>query len=190
MTRELPRYLVSGTAVLVLHALLLLALAAALYHPAGTLSPAAHLVEVFVHLPQRTLPQPEPQLLAPARGLTAPAIVEPQIDIAPEAPPAAALQGFGRALFGCSPDKLATMTAEERARCPHIETGKPQEPSLRLGPYDPNSAYAQTVAKRNEQPVPVEHACGYEQASPLSNLGMPCFDFTGGADTGLPTVKQ
>jgi hypothetical protein len=188
MTRELPRNLVSGAAVLVLHVLLLLGLAAALYHPVRSLSPASRLVEVFLRSPQRTLPPPQPELLEPSRALTAPIIKEPQIDIVPEAPPAAALQGFGRALFGCSADKLTTMTAEERARCPHIATGQPQEPSLRLGPYDPNSAFAQVVSKRNAPAVPITHACAYD--NPISNLGMPCFDFTGGADKGSPAVKQ
>jgi hypothetical protein len=184
ITREWPRKLVSGTAVLALHVLLLIALAAALHHPADMISPAGRLVEVFLHPLPRAYTPPQPELIRPSRELTAPDIVAPQIDIAPEAPPAASLEGINRALFGCGADKLATMTADERAHCLQFTYVKPQDPALYLKPIDPNSPFAKVIAKRNAPFVPMEHACT-PQESPQANLGLPCFSFPTGTVSGL-----
>jgi hypothetical protein len=54
---------------------------------------------------------------APALVLVPPPIVAPPTAAAPLAPPSG-LAGFGRSLFGCTPEHYADLTPDERAHCP------------------------------------------------------------------------
>ena len=71
-------------------------------------------------------PKPQPGLKPqeherPQTGRPEPAIVLPRSDHSITLPPAA-LKQLGQSLFGCAPEKLVGLTAEERARC-HNERG-------------------------------------------------------------------
>jgi hypothetical protein len=90
------------------------------------------LLQTFTHKGTRALPtretvlrllpllKPAPEQQAVPRSSAAPRPAPLVIPAAPQtgaAPQAPDLRAFGERLFGCAPEKLATMTAEERARC-------------------------------------------------------------------------
>ncbi len=169
----------SAGAVLVLHLLLAAAFLFANYartHLART----SQVIELsFPPLIRRPvpLPVPQPTLLRP----TVPEIVVPPVPPAsPEALPATpapgAVQGVGRALFGCNPAKLDTLSPEARAGCLHLYAGKPHEQSVRLGPPpDPNSPFTKEIEERFRDAHPINRPC--PQGSHNDTLGLPCFGF-------------
>ncbi|HEY5047405.1 MAG TPA: hypothetical protein VII49_05240 [Rhizomicrobium sp.] len=181
MTRDLPRNLVSAAVVLLLHAVFILALVAVMYRPPAI--PAARFIELLLRPPVRVRAV-LPLWAEPSRTITAPQIPMPQVDVSPAAPTPTPLEGLGRSLSGCAIDNLASLTPDQRMQCGHFSFGRPQEPSLRLGPVDENSPFAQAIAKRNAPAVPIEHACT-PQESPIANLGVPCYGFPSGTITGL-----
>ncbi len=103
--------------------------------------------ETTLWLPSLPRPTPKPVLrMIDARGsprsrvTIAPAIVAPPIR-SPQAPSsqtapgadAASLQAFGRTLFGCTPERYAALSPEERAHCPKPGGGLAYQPPDLLG---------------------------------------------------------
>jgi hypothetical protein len=97
----------------------------------------------------------------------------------PKSPPSPeALSGVGRALFGCDPQKLDTLSAKDRAACRRVPSRAPAQRSVRLGPaLDPNSPFTKEIEERFRPAAPINRPC------PLGSFndthGLPCFGFQG-----------
>jgi hypothetical protein len=106
--------------VLLLHALLLIVALRAITHP-GTPLRAEH--ELLFVLPPLHQPAPRTTITAPPappapRGIVlAPPILPPPVAPAPD------IRGLGQNLFGCAPETLGNLSAEQRARCGGIAPG-------------------------------------------------------------------
>jgi hypothetical protein len=101
--------------VMLLHGLLLMLLLQTFTYKNARILPTRETI-------LRLLPllKPAPQQEAAPRGNARPRPAPLVIPAAPEtgaAPDAPDLRALGEKLFGCAPEKLATMTPEERARC-------------------------------------------------------------------------
>ena len=117
--------LAGGAAVLLLH---LLVIAALLSTTNWTIRQIAQPREIILRLlAPKTAPKPEEKKVAPAKlpptGKAAPAFVPPSTFEPPADNPVPQLNGLNRQLFGCTPDQLATATAEERAACASVSLG-------------------------------------------------------------------
>lgn len=94
----------------------------------------------------------------------------------PAAPAPGAVEGVGRALFGCDPAELDTLSPEARTSCSRRYAGRPREQSVRLGPPpDPNSPFTKEIEERFREAQPIMRPC--TQASHNDTLGLPCFGF-------------
>jgi hypothetical protein len=120
----------------------------------------------------------QPKLISPA----APAFpVIPGRLFAPPssaAPAPGAISGVGRALFGCDPQKLDTLSAQDRAACLRTPSGKALPQSVRMPPPpDPNSPFTKEIEERFREAKPINQPC------PLGSFndthGLPCFGFAG-----------
>jgi hypothetical protein len=116
-----PQRAISALLVLLLHALLLFAFLQFLVKPQGAgISHPERLLELMISMPKVSAPPPP----AAPRGQRAPVRVQPggeRSGAMPSlAPPALTpdIRGLGEALFGCAPENLANLTAEQRAHCP------------------------------------------------------------------------
>jgi hypothetical protein len=103
--------------VALLHGLLLLFLLQVFTQTsAPLLSPRETILRLLPLL--KTAPQedaaPSAGAARGARPLPAPDITQPNSAVEPAAPD---ITGLGHSLFACAPERLATMTAQERARC-------------------------------------------------------------------------
>lgn len=101
--------------VMLLHGLLLMLLLQTFAHKGIRVLPTRETI-------LRLLPllKPAPEQEAAPRSSASPRPAPLVIPAAPEtgaAPNAPDLRGLGERLFGCAPEKLATLTPEERARC-------------------------------------------------------------------------
>jgi len=119
-----PRKLAGGLAVLVLH---LLVIAALLSATRWNELQSEQSKEIILHLitPKR-LPEPVKQIPLPKPATaprSAPAFVPPATFTPPPDTTVPQLNGLNRQLFGCSPDQLATATAQERAACASASLG-------------------------------------------------------------------
>jgi hypothetical protein len=120
-------------------------------------------------------PALKPQWIAPVAPMR-PAL--PGQLFAPEALPAPganSLSGVGRALFGCDPQKLDLLSAQDRAACVRAPAKPPQQ-SVGLGrPPDPNSSFAKEIEERFREARPINRPC--ELGSFNDTHGLPCFGF-------------
>ncbi|HEX4158213.1 MAG TPA: hypothetical protein VHY79_07035 [Rhizomicrobium sp.] len=177
---DLRRAATAG-AVLLLHLLLLAGFFfsnLARPHQPGT----GREIELFIpRVLHHAVPLPAPPLRP---NLIRPAMPEIIVPPAPQgtpgvsaAPPApGSLQGVGRALFGCDPAKLDTLSPEARAGCLRSYAGKPHEQSVRLGPPpDPNSPFTKEIEERFREARPINRPC--PPGSHNDTLGLPCFGF-------------
>ena len=112
---------ISALLVLLLHALLLFAFLQFLVKPQGAgISHPERLLELMISMP-RVAPPPSP---AAPRGQRTPTRVQLGGERSGEMPslappvPTPDIRGLGQALFGCAPENLANLTAEQRAHCP------------------------------------------------------------------------
>jgi hypothetical protein len=177
------RRLVSGGAVLLLHLALVTVFLFA--NDAPTLTgnwPEEIDLRRPLPPPRQTVPIPpalEPQWIAPETPLLP---VYPGQLFAPKSLPAPAspesLSGVGRALFGCDPQKLDTLSAKDRAACRRVPSRVPPPQNVRLGlAPDPNSPFTKDIEERFRRAVPINRPC------PLGSFndthGLPCFGFQG-----------
>ncbi len=100
--------------------------------------------------PMRAPEQPLPRMIVPPAAVASPAPGDRAMNVAP-APPIT-LEGIGRALFGCAPERYADLPPDERARCPKPGEGMAgnQAPDLMGGPshVKDNSRWANAMAHR------------------------------------------
>jgi hypothetical protein len=160
MTRSQQRFATASAAILV--QVLLVMLFAHSFLPGKPREMAREMMLMLRPIFRPTLPperlpdQPLPRMIAPPAVATPPAPGDRTFSVVP-APPTT-LEGIGRALFGCSPERYGQLTREEQARCP-----PPGEGMARLSPDDrllnpPRSQsrdevmWAEVVAARNFMP--------------------------------------
>ena len=110
--------LTSLALVLLLHGLLLMLLLQTFAYKNARILPTR---ETILRLLPLLKPAPR-QEAAPRSSATprpAPLVIPaaPEIGASPQAPDLRALGALGKSLFGCAPERLATLTPEERARC-------------------------------------------------------------------------
>lgn len=124
------RKVASGVAVLLLH---LLVIAALLSATRWNEHPGEPVREIILHLiapkplpkPGAVKPAPQKKIAIPKAAPTfvpSPAFTPPASNFVPQ------LNGLNRQLFGCTPDALATATAEERAACASASLGPRYDP--------------------------------------------------------------
>lgn len=126
----------TATAALLLQLLFILLFAHFLLVPTRQQERAREL-ELFLRPLLRAQPQAPLAPSAPTRpGFAPPLVAPPQIPptSAPSgvtpAPPSA-LEAFGRALFGCTPEAMGKMSPQDRAKCPPLaEAPKPDQDLL------------------------------------------------------------
>ena len=159
MTRSQQRFATASAAILV--QILLVMLFAHSFMPGKPRQIAQEMMLMLrpiFRAPQvtRAPEQPLPRLIAPPVVAAPPLPSDRAVSVAP-APPTT-LEGIGRALFGCAPERYGALTREEQARCP-----PPGEGLARLSPDDrllhpPKShsrdevMWAEVVAARNFMP--------------------------------------
>lgn len=125
-----PRKLVGGVAVLILHLLVITALLSTTrWNSYQSIAPKEIILNLIAPkaAPKTQEKKALPEKPKPARE-AAPAFVPPSTFTPPAIPSAPALNGLNRQLFGCSPDQLASATAEERAACASASLGSRYDP--------------------------------------------------------------
>jgi hypothetical protein len=131
MTRSQQRFATASAAILV--QILLILLFANSFMPGKRQEVAREMMlllrPIFRPPPDRAPERPLPRMIAPRAVLAPPAFNERATGIMP-APPTS-LDGIGRALFGCSPERYGQLTREEQVRCP-----PPGEGLARRSPED------------------------------------------------------
>ena len=132
MTRSQQRFATASAAILV--QILLVMLFAHSFMPGKPRQIAQEMMLMLrpiFRAPQvtRAPEQPLPRLIAPPVVAAPPLPSDRAVSVAP-APPTT-LDGIGRALFGCAPERYGALTREEQARCP-----PPGEGLARLSPDD------------------------------------------------------
>jgi hypothetical protein len=147
-----PRRVVGGLAVLVLHLLIIAALLSA---TRWNEQKSEQTKEIILNLiTPRPLPKPAketPPRKPAAAQKPAPAFVPPAAFTPPPDTAMPQLNGLNRQLFGCSPDRLAAATAQERAACA----------SASLGPrYDPGATDYRDHTDRSKSAMRVSPSFG------------------------------
>lgn len=182
------RRLATGAVALLVHVLAVLLLLAA-FRP-QTFGIGSSVREITITLPvtdrnrSRSKPSPgvpPPSFLIPEaepRAITPPLLQELPPARAPSTTeePQGDMRALGRYLYNCSGAYYERLSSREREHCLDNKWNGQKGPALTLGPAKP-SPFDDVIAKRNEKAVPFEHPCPVEK--PTSNLGMPCYDFSG-----------
>jgi len=132
LTRTLERA-ATAVAALLLQLLFILLFAHFLLTPHAQRERAREMLLLLRPLTKPLPPPPAPARAAPARRPTQPVpyVLPPLPNAAPNlvAPgPPSALEGIGRALYGCTPEAMALLSPQDRAKCPPLAT-RP-DPSL------------------------------------------------------------
>ena len=178
MTRAAQRFVSAGV-VLAIHVVVISALVIA-SHVRIHVAPREREIEiVFPIRHEKALPLVAPilpELFAPVTPQPPPPSSAPPLQSIPIAPNARSLSGVGRALFGCDPTKLDTLSPEDRAACLRLPRKAPEQ-SVRIGsPPDPNSPFEKVIEERFREAVPINRPC--PQGSYNDTHGLPCFDFS------------
>jgi hypothetical protein len=140
-------------------------------------SPPKKLVReiTFFLRPVRETPTPAtaPRSLGPSAAspfLNIPRVEIPPIEIPPVgvAPPAADLQQFGNTLFGCAPENLGNLTAEQRAHCNVVRIAPPDDSVVTEAAshvQDPTRRAAELAGRNTPARVPctsiLSHSLGF-----------------------------
>src|SRR5690242_8567511 len=126
-----PRKLAGGAAVLLLHLLVIAALLSTTrWSPQQIAGPKEIILRLIAPKTapkhnEKKSPAAKPEI---ARE-PAPAFVPPPAFTPPAESSSPPLNGLNRQLFGCTPDRLATATPEERAACASASLGPRYDPS-------------------------------------------------------------
>ena len=134
MTRARLRFAPASAALLVQ-----IALVALFAHSVAPGTPRQTVREVMTLLPilhtmQAPPPVPPrvPRMIVPQVAATLPPILNDKAVRITAAMPPSALEGIGRALFGCAPERYGLLTREEQARCPPPGEGMARLPDAHL----------------------------------------------------------
>ena len=179
------RRIATGAVVLLLHALFLYILAISMHGFPAT----PHIVREIVfnlmppngrHTMQQDLHIPTPQLLRPEPSEPNAITVLPTLNKELQQPPGLTpgdLGGVGRYLYNCSGLFYEQLPARERMGCLLNKWDQKPSDSPLLGVAKP-SQFDSIIAKRQAAPEP-DHRNSCDQTAINSNLGLPCFNFTG-----------
>jgi len=103
---------------------------------------------------------PRRKRIAPSDTLPVPPIASPPAAASPLAPPSGlveGLDGFGRSLFGCAPERYADLTPDQRAHCPKPGEGlaNNERPDLMGTPshVKDNARWANAMAHKQVLPM-------------------------------------
>ena len=128
-----------------------------LLSPSHSLRPASLVRETLMFFPPLAAPAPSTidargprrKRITPSDVLAVPPpIVAPPSTAAPLASPSG-MAGFGRALFGCAPERYALLTPEERSHCPRPGEGLAKNDDRDL--LTPPKSHAKMEAMWQEQ---------------------------------------
>ena len=134
MTRAQQRIATASAALLV--QVVLVALFAHSFAPGKSQQMAREmmlLLRPIVRAPasaQKLPPARVPRMIVPQANTLPPILNDKAIGVAPTAP--SALEGIGRALFGCAPERYGQLTRSEQMRCPPPGEGLARAPDLDL----------------------------------------------------------
>lgn len=156
MTRAQQRFATASAAILVQIGLVLLF--AHSFAPGKPQQVAREMMLMLRPILRPTAPAPQarmPRMIVPQVSAMPPILNDKAIGVAP-APPSA-LEGIGRALFGCAPQRYGQLTREEQLRCPPPGEGLARAPDADLlTPPKSHSRdavmWAEVVAARNFMP--------------------------------------
>jgi hypothetical protein len=133
MTRSQQRFATASAAILVQIALVLLfAHSFAPGKPQQVAREMMLLLRPLLRPPQPAPepPRPLPRMIVPPASVASPSPGERAANML--AAPPGALEGIGRALFACSPERYGLLTREEQARCPPPAEGLARLPDANL----------------------------------------------------------
>lgn len=133
MTRSQQRFATASAAILVQIALVLLfAHSFAPGKPQQVAREMMLLLRPLLRPPQPVPepPRPLPRMIVPPASVASPSPGERAANML--AAPPGALEGIGRALFACSPERYGLLTREEQARCPPPGEGLARLPDANL----------------------------------------------------------
>jgi len=150
---SLPRRLTGATLVLLLHLLLLLALLHSVINPPRPRQVPRETILRFLPVPK----MPMPAAKAPTTRAAAPRRLPLPDVVVPSPLPAPVLRDLGQSLFGCAPENLSNLSAEERAHCSGLAGHAPSEGEVampRSHVKDPARRAAEMRAKNTPGRVP------------------------------------
>lgn len=190
MFARLPtRRAIAASAVILFHLLLLFALVKITEMPIGI--PMAHEnpLEIFFPSFLRKPEEKEKHKPTPPVPVTKPIYIPYQSQTAPAVPPLLeqqkqeqmqnGMRALGRYLYNCSGMYYEQLTEREWQHCLANQWDLPQAAKEKppvLAPPKP-SPFDIVIQERKKKPVPIEHQCKLGQMN--SNLGLPCYDFSG-----------
>ncbi|MEY4706590.1 MAG: hypothetical protein RJB58_313 [Pseudomonadota bacterium] len=133
MTRAQQRFATASAAILVQIGLVLLF--AHSFAPGKPQQVAREMMLILRPILRPTTPPPSPparmpRMIVPQASAMPPILNDKVIGIAPASP--SALEGIGRALFGCAPQRYGQLTREEQLRCPPPGEGLARLPDADL----------------------------------------------------------
>jgi hypothetical protein len=129
----------------------------------------------FFLRPVREPPRRAPASRSPGPLTAPPSLNIPRLEIPPmeippvgAAPPAANIQQFGNTLFGCTPENLGNLTAEQRSHCSFVGIAPPDATGLAEAAShvnDPARRAAELAARNTPARVPctsiMSHSLGF-----------------------------
>lgn len=150
---SLPRRLTGAALVLLLHLVLLLALLRGVINPPRPRLVPRETILRFLPVPRMPLPTAR----APAARQPVPrSLPVPEVTV-PSPLPAPVLRNLGQSLFGCAPENLGNLSAEERARCSGMVGRAPGDSDVampRSHVKDPARRAAEMRAKNTQGHLP------------------------------------
>jgi hypothetical protein len=189
MFARLPmRRAIAASVVILFHLLLLYALVKITELPVGIPTLHENPLEIFFPSFIRKPEDKEKHKPTPPVPITRPIYIPYQSRSAPAVPPLVeqqkqqnqnGIRALGRYLYNCSSMYYEELSEREWQHClanqwdlPDVAKSKPPVlPKAAPSPFDI------VIKERRKKSVPIEHQCKPGQM--LSNLGLPCYDFSG-----------
>lgn len=172
------RRAIAASAVVLFHLILIFALIRITSISLGP--PVLREIPIEIFFPRPKLPEKKKQAIPPPARGTHPIYIP--LLTPPPPPPETnynGLRALGRYLYNCSGAYYEQLSSREWAHCLADEWDLPaamrEKPPV-LPPAKP-SQFDIVVKERKEPAVPIEHQCKLGEMN--SNLGLPCYDFSG-----------
>ena len=182
MTETHFRRITAGSAVLLLHVVLLIAFLLANCVCTIPRNPPREIEIAFAPTVAKRSPTVvralEPKFLSPTVPVL-PAIPGELVAPHKALPVPGAISGVSRALFGCEPQKLHMLSPQDQITCLSLPRGTTPLANVRMPPPpDPGSPFTKEIQERFREATPINRPC------PLGSFndthGLPCFGFPGG----------
>ncbi len=189
MFARLPtRRAIAASAVVLFHLLLIFALVKITELPIGIPGLHENPLEIFFPTFIKKEAEKEKRKPAPPVPVTRPIYIPYQSQPLPAVPPILererepnrnGLRALGRYLYNCTGQFYEQLSEREWQHCLANQWDLPQTAKDRppVLPKAQPSPFDLVIKERRKKPVPIEHQCKPGQM--LSNLGLPCYDFSG-----------